>query len=328
MKPKKPTIPVRLNILLASILIITTAVQLVVLPLCLLPMSPAWGWLLAPIALMSTTYWALAHECFHGAFHPKTFVNDGAGRLLCVFLGSPFRILRVGHLMHHRFNRSELDRTEVTGDEDAASGNWFGPAVIYYARLLGGLYLVEFLASAAALLPKRSVSFLVFAAFGAEASDGRTMYHAARQQLLERSSFQQIRFDGLLVCLLYGGAFWLFGEHFWMLALAILARAFLISFFDNSYHYGTPLGDVLSSRNLKLPRPLAFAILNFNLHGVHHREPAVPWSGLPGRFDERGDQYEGGYLSVAFRQMRGPIPQACLEDRSTASQRSIRAIKV
>jgi len=303
MPQEKPPIPTHLNWLLFTGLLGLGVYQLFVLPLVLLPLNLHWAWTLIPAALLTTTNWALLHECFHGTFHPQASTNDKAGRVLSIALGSPYRVLRVGHLMHHRFNRSELDRTEVLQHQCPG----FGFSLTYYARLFGGLYLVEFLASLAALLPRRGIAFLVFAAFGAETPDGRSMHQAARQQLLSAPGHGELRLDGVMICLIYGMSAWGYGADAWVLCLLLLARAFLISFFDNSYHYGTNLDEVLTAFNLRLPTWAARLILNFNLHGVHHLEPAVPWNALPNRFAAREHSYEGGYLSVAARQLKGPI---------------------
>ena len=62
-----------------------------------------------------------------------------------------------------------------------------------------------------------------------------------------------------------------------LLFLALLARGFLISFLDNVYHYETPVSDVFYAKNLRLAAPLAKLLLNFNFHGIHHVNPAIPW---------------------------------------------------
>lgn len=61
----------------------------------------------------------------------------------------------------------------------------------------------------------------------------------------------------------------------------LLMRAFLISLMDNVYHYRTPLNVTASGHNLSAPGFLAFGLLNFNLHRVHHTNPSVPWAMLP-----------------------------------------------
>ncbi|MAO55414.1 MAG: fatty acid desaturase [Rhodospirillaceae bacterium] len=298
--------PWRLNLVLAVAMAALNLVQLAALPLWLLPLDMRWGLLLIPIALTTPLLWSVLHEAIHGILHPLDAVNDGIGRGLAVLFGSPFRILRLGHLMHHRFNRTELDRTEVYAGPDAASP---GARLIYYARLLAGLYLAEFAASAAALLPRRWVARFVALTFGAEDGDGRSMRRAAERHLLEPHAMRDLRLDGLAVVAVFALAFWFYGAAWWMLALALLGRAFLVSFLDNAYHYGTPPDDVLFSYNLALPRPVAAAaMLNFNFHAVHHRHPALPWTQLPRVFDESGDVHEGPMAAVALRQLRGPLP--------------------
>jgi fatty acid desaturase len=93
----------------------------------------------------------------------------------------------------------------------------------------------------------------------------------------------------------------------WLLALALLGRGFLISFLDNIYHYETPVSDVFYAKNLRLARPLAKLLLNFNLHGIHHVNPAIPWVHLPRAFAIQAGQFQGGYFAAALRQLHGPI---------------------
>ncbi|MGZ9271942.1 MAG: fatty acid desaturase, partial [Candidatus Binatia bacterium] len=88
---------------------------------------------------------------------------------------------------------------------------------------------------------------------------------------------------------------------------ALAARALLISFLDNIYHYETPVSDVFFAKNLSLPKPLAGLLLNFNLHGIHHINPAISWIDLPKAFDAQAGKYHGGYFAAALRQLRGPM---------------------
>jgi fatty acid desaturase len=303
------TPPWRLNLALAALLAAMNLVQFIALPLWLLPASPLWGLVLVPVVLSATPLWSLLHEAIHGILHPAAAVNDGVGRGLAVLFGAPFRVLRLGHLMHHRFNRTDLDRTEVY---DGASAHRLKTQAAYFARLLGGLYLAELASSAAALLPRPLVTRVVAVAFGREGSDGRSMRRAAERQLLAPGAIRELRIDGLGVLALLGLAFWLYGGAWWMLALALLGRAVLISFHDNAYHYGTPLDDVLYSYNLRLPGPLAALMLNFNYHAVHHRHPALPWSALSQTFRDSEGTFEGNLISVGLRQLRGPVPAARL----------------
>lgn len=299
-------IPARLNLGLAAGLVAIHGLALAVLPLLLLPRDPAWGWLLALPVLATPTLWALVHEAIHGSLHPDRRVNDRAGRLLAGLFGAPFQLLRLGHLMHHRFNRSELNRADVARGAPPSPRE----RAAYYGRLLGGLYLGELLASLLAILPDRTRSRLVRLGFEGETADGRSMWPAAERQLLREPGRSRLRAEGIAVTAGLALAVLAFGAHWWMLALAILARALVVSFLDNVYHYGNPLGDPGAGDDLALPRPLARAILNFNYHGTHHQRPSLPWTALPGAFADLGRTHAGGFGRAALRQLAGPIPEA------------------
>ncbi|WKU43319.1 fatty acid desaturase [Streptomyces sp. VNUA116] len=90
-------------------------------------------------------------------------------------------------------------------------------------------------------------------------------------------------------------------------AAALAGRALVVSLQDNAYHYATPLDAPLQAMNLRLPRPLEAFALGFNLHGVHHRHPGLPWSALRARFAREGGRYDLGWTPAVARQLRGPV---------------------
>lgn len=311
-------IPVELNLGLGVALVAANLLMIVVVPLWLLPLSPLWGVALVLPVLATPTLWSLIHEAIHGALHPDRRWNDRLGRVLAGLFGSPFQALRLGHLMHHRFNRSVLNLVEV-----ARGAPSFWERTLYYARLFGGLYLGEVAVAALAILPDRFWRPIIVLAFGDEAPDGRSMLGAARKQLLEEPGRGQMRLDGLLITAGLCGSFALYGLNWWMLAMALLSRAFLVSFLDNAYHYATPLDDPMAGRDLTLPRPLQAAMLNFNLHATHHRTPATPWSGLPEAQRRLGGRFDGGLVNAALRQLAGPIPETALRRTSEARETTV-----
>ncbi|MDE1672952.1 fatty acid desaturase [Nocardia gipuzkoensis] len=140
--------------------------QLFALPLLLLPRDRAWGWVLLPLALLTTTFWSVIHEAVHGNLHHRRVRNDRYGRVLAVLYGSPFALLKAGHLLHHRYSRTR-ERAEVY---DPATSSWAKAAPGYYLRLFGGLYLLEVAAVVLAALPAAAVRRL------ARAVDGRTRW--------------------------------------------------------------------------------------------------------------------------------------------------------
>lgn len=300
-------LPVAGNMAIAAGLGAAALLQYVVLPVWLLPSSPQWGWLMLPLVLLTTPWWSLLHEAFHGLAHPDRRVNDGIGRALAIGFGTPFRVVRFGHLMHHRFNRTALDRAEVT----AAPRPRPGDRAVFYLRLVIGLYLAEVASALLALAPRRIYDRAADAAFGQ--ADGRlSMADAARRHLKSPAARRELKLDGALVVLLLGTGFWLYGEAWWLLAAGLAGRGVLQSVTDNAYHYATPLDDRLYAMNLRLPRALERFCLNFTLHRVHHRRPGLPWTALPAAFARTGERYDRGFAAAVLTQFLGPLPAESL----------------
>src|SRR6185369_8520147 len=106
----------RLNLRLGLAYGVANLVVLLLLPLLIrlnvLGLGWRWALLAIHIALVSNGFWALQHEAIHNLFAADQAVNRRAGRQMAVLFGSSFRILRFGHLMHHRVNRHPLDRPD------------------------------------------------------------------------------------------------------------------------------------------------------------------------------------------------------------------------
>lgn len=275
--------------------------QLVLLVLASGSLPGLAGWpgaaVMALCIAVTTPYWSMLHEAIHGVADRDPRVNEAAGRALGILFGSPFVLLRTGHLLHHRFNRI----AEVSEGYDANVTPRVLAAFRHYATVLGGLYWAEVLGGLLLLLPQRAWR-RVLGGFGADPRFSA----AALAQLSKPSNRRAARMDAAAILALYGGAFLL--ARWELLAAALCLRALLISFFDNAYHYGTALGERRAARNLTLPAPLSAFILHFNLHGVHHLEPWVPWFELPARAAALDARWSGGLLAAAAMQLKGPIP--------------------
>jgi fatty acid desaturase len=272
-------------------------VQLFAVPLILLPRDPAWGWSLLIPVLLTTPFWSLIHEAVHGTLIRERRRNDLCGRALAVLYGSPFAMLKAGHLLHHRYSRTR-ERTEIY---DPATSSWFRTAPGYYVRLCGGLYLLEIVALPLAVLPGSMVRGL-----GRRVDAPDSVAGPLFDRLAQPTVLRQFRTDAAAIVLLYAAAFLAYGGYGWMLLAALGGRAVIISVSDNAYHYGTDLDAPLDALNLRLPRPLEHAALNFNLHGVHHRHPGVRWYELREKFLAEGRTYDLGWATAAARQFRGP----------------------
>lgn len=300
--------PVAVNFALAAAHVGMNLYQLFLLPIFLLPLHPAWALTLAPVALLSNPFWSLIHEAIHDLLHPLARINGFVGRLLAVFFGAPFRVLRLSHLLHHKLNRSPIEGTELY-DPDKSSRLRAGPG--YYFYIFGGLYLFEAVSLLPFLLPRRLLRRIETKYFNRGG-----LSQSLVKSLMNDESIQEIRQDGVAILFLFGLSAFCYGKYWGWLALSLTARAFLISFLDNVYHYRTPVNDTLYADNLRLPESLAKIFLYFNLHGVHHRSPAIPWIGLPEVFRREAKPFQGGFLAAALRQLGGPVavpdlPPAC-----------------
>lgn len=287
------------NIALAVAHLGWNSYQFFLLPLWLLPQSPWWALTLLPGIAFNNPLWSLIHETIHGSFHPDPRINRAAGRLLSIAFGSPWRVLQSGHLLHHNVNRTELEQQEVY---DPARTPRAVCTVGYYYQLFFGLYLSELLSPIAFYLPQR----WLHAARRRFLTDGS--YSARALALMLRPDcVRDVRIDGVATLGMIAGSAICYGPNLWILGLVLLTRCLCISFLDYIYHYGAPVGDVSQGYNLRLPRSVAMLLLNFNLHGVHHRHPRLGWRELQAAFRAEGGQYDGDYFDHALRQLRGPI---------------------
>jgi len=295
------TIPEALNFSLAGLHIFLNLFQLFILPLYLLPKSLWWSVLLIPIAFSNNPLWALLHEAIHDLFNSSGRINLLVGRLLAIFFGSPFYVLRLTHLSHHKFNRSPTEKgTEMY---DPAEISKTKASFKYFFYIFCGLYLLEVFSTCIFFLP-------------------RTIFRRMRQRLVDHGDIQEkwlaqkfseekivrdIRIDGVAIFLVFALSAFCFGKH-WMVLLGLLmVRTFFISFMDNVYHYRTPLHATVSGHNLSLPGRFSRFLLNFNFHRVHHANPSIPWLRLPHFFIQQGEQFDCGFLAAAFDQLRGPL---------------------
>lgn len=294
------TIPRALNVSFAGMHLFLNLYQFFLLPLFLLPISSWWALTVVPIAALNNPFWSLIHEAIHDMFHPSRRVNMAAGRLLSFFFGSPFRVLRLTHLMHHKFNRSPLEGTELYDPEKRSR---IKASAGYYFQIMVGLYLLEAVSPLPFFLPRR-----LFLRLQERFFSGGDLGGMLFKSLSTDEAILEMRTDGMAILILFALSALCYGEQWEILLGILLARAFLISFLDNVYHYRTPVDDVFYANNLWLPRSLSSFLLHFNLHGVHHKNPAIPWIRLPEVLRSEAGQFQGEYFAAALCQLWGPVP--------------------
>ena len=301
-------IPDTLNYSLAATHLFVNIFQFFILPLYFLPKSLWWGLILVPFAALNNALWALIHECIHDLFHPSNRINLAVGRLLAIFFGSPFHVLRLTHLSHHKFNRSPLEKgTEIYDPEEISRVK---AGFRYYFYILCGLYLLEVSSTLLFFLPPN-----VFRKLGQRLADrGNVQEKWLARKFTNDKRIREIRIDGTAICVIFGLSAFCYGENWKLFASLLMVRALLISFLDNVYHYRTALNVTISGYNLWLPRVFSTLLLNFNLHRVHHGNPSVPWAKLPVFFARQSERSDRNFFTAALRQLYGPVPLADLAD--------------
>jgi fatty acid desaturase len=285
---------------LAVLLILPAAFRLHLL-------NAVWGWfcIALPVALVSNGFWALQHEAIHNLFAADQTTNRRVGRFMSVLFGSSFRVLRFGHLMHHRFNRHPLDCPDVFEPKTTSA---IKARIRFFIEIFGGLYLIEAFSPLLYWLPAPVIRRLLARIYGGEDPRLKQLYQLAGQALGSPRAIGEIRRDSAMVLALYGCAFAVWGTHWLGLLIFILLRGMLISFLDNIYHFRTPLDRPDFAYNLQLARPFRALILNMNFHRVHHNNMHLPWWRLPPQFERSQETFDGGYFNAALAQFRGPAP--------------------
>ncbi len=303
-------LPVGANLVAAAGVVAASLWLLFGLPL-LLPTAGAAALLLAlPAVFAIVPHWGLIHEAIHGHLLPDRRASDRLGRLLAVLFGAPYACLRFGHLSHHALNARASERPELY---DPARRSRLLAVLLYYPRLLFGLYAFEVASGPLSLLPRPLLRPLVRRVFYEGAADAGGMAERAERMLLEPRTLAAIRLEAIAILALLSASALLYGEHWPVLVAALAGRAFLVSFLDNAPHYGGPLADPGQGYDLEAPAPVRAFVLNANLHGTHHRHPDLPWSALPAAFEADGRGFDGHYLLRPWRQLRGPIPVPATE---------------
>lgn len=277
------------------------AIALQLAGLILIPVTWAWsGWAFA-IWLVFYGYgtvliWLLIHEAIHFKLHGRRRTNDALGRLHAIFFGCPFHILKVGHMAHHRYNRGTIDTNELIPADTAHPVLW---GLAYYARILGLLYVSEVISP-----------LLFFFWRGSKRLIRRLVRDDAIAVILDfftRPVVRRIRFDALLCVAWFAAQFYANWSDLTPLFIALFARAFIVSVYDNAYHYGTDPLDESAALNLTVPKLIRPLILNHNMHRVHHRHPMASWAVLPELFAADSDQFDGALAVTGIRQFMGPV---------------------
>lgn len=298
-------IPQTLNLTLSAAVFGAMIMQMIAMPLFLHDHPAVMVAIVLILIPLNTPFWSLIHEAVHKNLHPEHDINETLGRVMSIVFGAGFDVLRFGHLMHHQYNR------EWESEIFYPNQNKTLAYLIHYSKMLGGLYFTEIVTSfLIAISPLKIAQKIARSALPDERHR-----QAALQGLLKPRIAARLRVDSALIIVFHAYAFMLFGANWWVLVLMIAGRAIIISLMDNAYHYGTPADNSVIAKELKVPRPIAAFILNFNHHATHHRNTGLPWTELKEQHDMQDIGYTQDLASALFVQFKGPISKTADQDR-------------
>jgi fatty acid desaturase len=303
--PRHAAIDSTVNLALLALVLAAMLLQLFGLPFLLRYWGAAALWLAVPLVVLAPTHWGLIHEAIHGQLLPQRRLNESIAHLLAITFMLPFDAVRFGHLMHHRFTREPYDRPDVCDD----TTHRVRARLRYYARLLGGLYVVELALPALTFLPIKHTCRVVARAIGSEGPAGTEVQRLFVKFAGDPARRSRIRRDWLLSLALHAGVFYLYGSWWPALAMTMYLRGVWLSLADNLPHYDVSLDEPERARNFRAPRICRGILMNHHLHQLHHRHPTLPWTALPtlAREIAASSTPTGGdtaYFRAALRQFR------------------------
>ena len=231
---------------------------------------------LVAFCLMGQTLFALIHEAEHGHLLPSKRHNELLGVLLSALFPGSFSVLRAGHLVHHRRNRTEAEAIDVIRPGQSRLRRY----ATYYSMLSGVIWAgIVLLSVVMCLLPSRLFKL-------PRDHEQATNPHTYLAFLAEVPSQRQVWLEVLFVLGAWAAMSWAL-ELSWVSVLAYVTFGIVWSSQQFIYHVRTPLHIVEGSWNLHMWRPFELLLLNTNHHLTHHRHPNVPWSHLPALAKER-----------------------------------------
>jgi fatty acid desaturase len=305
-------IPVRTNLALGGAFLAANAFVLFTMPSLAMPVALKFT-VVALVVLTTPAHWALVHDAIHSHAMPGRARNELFGRIMAIAFGVPFRAARFAHLRHHRYNRAPTAREEVF---DPAVQSRIGAYAFHYLRISIGLYAGELALCALCFLPASVLRRHLRSLCPAVENISRASAEAAVEDALRPASLRQIRVDAACIVLMFGISAFLFGAAWPLLAALLVGRGLIISHLDHAPHHGTPIDQRDYAFNMRAPRWLQLALLNFNFHRTHHENPQLPWSALGRRDSFRTDDIS--FVRAVFRQWRGPI---AIDDPRVAAKR-------
>lgn len=288
MSPPNYPIPGRLNLCLASLVVLICATLL-----WTSGQVQSW-WAVAMIAVvygfvMNTGY-ALCHEAEHDIFHPNQRVNDISGTTVTLFFPASFQLRRQGHMGHHLRNRTDDEAFDFYFEGE----NPVWKYLQFYGILTGFFWLMIVFSNFIGLINPRWLAM----------KTNLDRPTAALQETLNPKYFRLIQIEAALVCLLHGSMIYFFKIPVLHYFAVLFGFGFIWSTLQYIHHYATPRDVQKGALNVRTWRIFDLIWLNHHWHLNHHLSPTVPWIYLPKLQNENAKPVP--FWTAYFRQWRGP----------------------
>ena len=229
-----------------------------------------WKWLvLVPFCLVMQGVFSMMHEAFHGLAHTDKSMNYLIMWWASTLFGASATLIHINHLGHHSRNRTHAELADFALPGESL----FRKRVQYYFAVLGGIWLAAFIGSLVLpLLPVRVIDRW--------AMHGEANTYAAAFRDFSTRDFRRIRRETVASVAIWLVAAALFGWTWEAVLGAYVAFAFSWSSLQWIYHMRTPLDVVEGGYNLRAPRWVRWAFLNFNYNLTHHRHSDMHWQDM------------------------------------------------
>lgn len=250
-------------------------------------------------AFTNNTLFALMHEAVHGNFDPRQSRNDLGGSIAAAFFPTAFTLQRSAHLTHHRNNRSELERFDYIGPDEAIplkTAQWFSILTgLYWAGI--PLFLV-FYTLFAELVPWRRLN-AEHGGFSKQTSAGEFL------ESLMRLPLRRVRAEFLASLALQAALFIALDLSLAGWAACYAAFALAWSSLQYADHAFSRLDRVEGAWNLVVGGFTRRMFLNYHCHLEHHRDQDCPWQTLPSRMQSTRNPPRR-FLSILLLMWQGP----------------------
>lgn len=226
-----------------------------------------WKWLiLIPFCLVMQGVFSMMHEAFHSLAHSDKTVNYLMMCWASTLFGASATLIHINHLGHHSRNRTRAELADFAMPDESL----LRKRLEYYFAVLGGIWLAAFVGSLLLpLLPPRLADRW--------SQSGEVNTYAAAFKDFSISDFRRIRKEVITGIIVWLTCAYLLGWSWEVVLIAYIAFGFSWSSLQWVYHMRTPIDVVEGAYNMRAPRVVRWAFLNFNYNLTHHRHSQMHW---------------------------------------------------